>query len=33
MLQTIPQPREQVSIFAPQMIKIKLTPTQIRDVI
>ncbi len=33
MLQTISQPRWQVSIYAPQMIKIKLTPSQIRDVI
>ena len=33
MLQTISQPRPQVSIYAPQMIKIKLTPSQIRDVI
>jgi polyribonucleotide nucleotidyltransferase len=33
MLQTISQPREQVSVYAPQMIKIKLTPSQIRDVI
>lgn len=33
MLQTISEPRGQVSVYAPQMIKIKLTPTQIRDVI
>jgi polyribonucleotide nucleotidyltransferase len=33
MLQVIPAPRDQVSVYAPQMIKIKLTPSQIRDVI
>ncbi len=33
MLQTISKPRSELSIYAPKIVKMKLTPSQIRDVI